>query len=477
MMFLLTAVFLVPPSHTYRQEETSINSTSSQTLTKDTREETRTTRILIYFPTRAEQLHVELNTCSVSDPPPHSIMWPVLLVYHLVLILQLEAQSPCLTHPTFREPDNSDITVMCGTNRIDLQILLCPMYFNGYSESMVALNGQFSTPECRGIADWFVDPPVVRFQFYITEPYLSICSNKLTISQEIGSGLFSDFSSVQSVNISGVVNTQDPNAGTITYKQEIKYMFSCRYPLQYLLNNTEISVSGVSLAIKDNNGSFISTLSMHLFEDLAYTTRLSIPPVGLNLKTRVFVEVRATNLTQRFNVLLDRCYATTSPYPENSTSFDLFIGCYKEPQTVMFVNGELQTARFSFETFRFTEHRNRTVSTSYIHCATRLCEKTFCRSLRQNCTVLGRKRREVQSAQGTSVSDVATITSGPIVTKVDEVLGAVPAASVNRRQERTVIGFSVAAGLFGGLCVIMLAVLIYKISKSRFSVGKSTLSH
>nr|XP_021335071.1 zona pellucida-like domain-containing protein 1 isoform X3 [Danio rerio] len=393
MMFLLTAVFLVPPSHTYRQEETSINSTSSQTLTKDTREETRTTRILIYFPTRAEQLHVELNTCSVSDPPPHSIMWPVLLVYHLVLILQLEAQSPCLTHPTFREPDNSDITVMCGTNRIDLQILLCPMYFNGYSESMVALNSQFSTPECRGIADWFVDPPVVRFQFYITEPYLSICSNKLTISQEIGSGLFSDFSSVQSVNISGVVNTQDPNAGTITYKQEIKYMFSCRYPLQYLLNNTEISV------------------------------------------------------------------------------------CYKEPQTVMFVNGELQTARFSFETFRFTEHRNRTVSTSYIHCATRLCEKTFCRSLRQNCTVLGRKRREVQSAQGTSVSDVATITSGPIVTKVDEVLGAVPAASVNRRQERTVIGFSVAAGLFGGLCVIMLAVLIYKISKSRFSVGKSTLSH
>nr|XP_021327986.1 zona pellucida-like domain-containing protein 1 isoform X7 [Danio rerio] len=335
MMFLLTAVFLVPPSHTYRQEETSINSTSSQTLTKDTREETRTTRILIYFPTRAEQLHVELNTCSVSDPPPHSIMWPVLLVYHLVLILQLEAQSPCLTHPTFREPDNSDITVMCGTNRIDLQILLCPMYFNGYSESMVALNSQFSTPECRGIADWFVDPPVVRFQFYITEPYLSICSNKLTISQEIGSGLFSDFSSVQSVNISGVVNTQDPNAGTITYKQEIKYMFSCRYPLQYLLNNTEISV------------------------------------------------------------------------------------CYKEPQTVMFVNGELQTARFSFETFRFTEHRNRTVSTSYIHCATRLCEKTFCRSLRQNCTVLGRKRREVQSAQGTSVSDVATITSGPIVTKVD----------------------------------------------------------
>jgi len=64
----------------------------------------------------------------------------------------------------------------------------------------------------------------------------------LQITQEVGSGLFSDFSSVQVVNISGVVNTLDPNAGTITYRQEMKYLFSCRYPLQYLINNTEMSV-------------------------------------------------------------------------------------------------------------------------------------------------------------------------------------------------------------------------------------------
>uniref|UniRef100_A0A673K0J0 Si:ch73-261i21.5 n=1 Tax=Sinocyclocheilus rhinocerous TaxID=307959 RepID=A0A673K0J0_9TELE len=312
----------------------------------------------------------------------------------------------------FKCPSNSsDITVVCGTNRMDLQILLCPMYFYGYNESMVALNSQFGKPECRGTADWTVDPPVVKFQFYITEPYISVCSNKLTI----GSGLFSDFSSVQSVNISGVVNTQDVNAGTITYWQEIKYLFSCRYPLQYMVNNTEM----MSLAIKDNNGSFISTLSMVLFEDYTYTTRLFIPPTGLMLKTRVFVEVRATNLTERFNVLLDRCYTTTSPYPGNSTSFDLFVGCNLDLQTIMGVNGEQQVARFSFETFRFVEHRNKTVSTFYLHCTTRLCESSFCRSLRQNCTTPGRTRRAVQSAQGTSVSDFATVSSRPIVTKVD----------------------------------------------------------
>uniref|UniRef100_A0A8C1VMK2 Si:ch73-261i21.5 n=1 Tax=Cyprinus carpio TaxID=7962 RepID=A0A8C1VMK2_CYPCA len=303
--------------------------------------------------------------------------------------------------------NNSDITVVCGTNRMELQILLCPLYFYGYNESMVALNGQFGKPECKGTADWTVNPPVMKFQFYITEPYISICANKLTI----GSGLFSDFSSVQSVNISGLVSTQDPNAGTITYRQEMKYLFSCRYPLQYLVNNTEM----MSLAIKDNNGSFISTLSMVLFEDYTYTTRLFMPPTGLMLKTRVFVEVRATNLTERFNVLLDRCYATTSPYPGNSTTFNL---CNLDLQTIMGVNGEQQLARFSFETFRFVEHRNRTVSTFYLHCTTRLCESSFCRSLRQNCTTSGNKRRAVQSAQGTSVSDAATVSSGAIITKI-----------------------------------------------------------
>lgn len=40
-------------------------------------------------------------------PCSQSIMWPALLVCQLVLILQSEAQSPCLTHPTFRDPGQS----------------------------------------------------------------------------------------------------------------------------------------------------------------------------------------------------------------------------------------------------------------------------------------------------------------------------------------------------------------------------------
>lgn len=64
----------------------------------------------------------------------------------------------------------------------------------------------------------------------------------LQITQEMGSGVFSDYSNIQFVNISGIINSLDPSAGTITYRKEMMYLFSCRYPLQYLVNNTEMSV-------------------------------------------------------------------------------------------------------------------------------------------------------------------------------------------------------------------------------------------
>ncbi|MBN3301533.1 ZPLD1 protein, partial [Amia calva] len=272
--------------------------------------------------------------------------------------------------------------MMCGTEKMELCILLCPIYFAGYNESLMALNNRHDNNECHGTPDWSVDPPTLKFNFSISESAVSICNNNLKITQEVGSGLFSDFSSVQSINISGTINSLDPNAGTITYSQEMMYMYSCRYPLQYLINNTQMGVSGVSIAVKDNNGSFISTLSMHLFEDRFYIQKLVVPESGLQLKKRIFVQVKATNLTERFHVLLDRCYATTSPFPSASSYYDLFVGCTRDGQTVIEINGDNQTAKFSFEAFRFVEHKNMTVSTFYLHCATRLCERSTCQSLR-----------------------------------------------------------------------------------------------
>lgn len=65
---------------------------------------------------------------------------------------------------------------------------------------------------------------------------------RLQTISEIGSGQFADFSNVQYINISGMVTSMDPSSGTITYRPQIQYKFSCLYPMQYLLNNTALGV-------------------------------------------------------------------------------------------------------------------------------------------------------------------------------------------------------------------------------------------
>lgn len=69
----------------------------------------------------------------------------------------------------------------CGPERVHLQILLCPIYFNGYNESLLALNSQHSKPQCKGTADWSVEPPVVNFNFSISEEAIAVCSNTMTV--------------------------------------------------------------------------------------------------------------------------------------------------------------------------------------------------------------------------------------------------------------------------------------------------------
>uniref|UniRef100_A0A3Q1ISJ4 ZP domain-containing protein n=1 Tax=Anabas testudineus TaxID=64144 RepID=A0A3Q1ISJ4_ANATE len=311
---------------------------------------------------------------------------------------------------------NSDIQVYCGSDTIELEILLCPIYFIGYNESTLALNAQYSNYQCKGTADWTVDPPVVRFRFAITEQAITTCSSKLTVTEEVGTGAFSDFSIVQFVNISGTVSTHDVSTGIITYQQDVMYKFSCRYPLQYLVNNTEISTTSIQLHL--NN--MLPSLVLLALKDRLYSSVLQIPPVGLDLKTRIYVEVKASNLTSRFRVLLDRCYATPSPFPLNLTCHDLFVGCNRDCQTIIAVNGLKQEARFSFETFRF-QNQDTPISTYYIHCNTRLCVNNICPDLIQNCTngTALRRRRSVDDKQTTTVSDTATVISGPITTRLD----------------------------------------------------------
>ncbi|XP_060928512.1 zona pellucida-like domain-containing protein 1 [Limanda limanda] len=342
-------------------------------------------------------------------------MTPVFLLNVLVLILRTEAQVPdvCSLSDTNRPPEDSDIHVVCGTEYMDLSIYICPVYQARYNESLMVLNNEFTKPECFGTANMTAVPPVLKFKIPLNESAIAACNSIFKVTTEVGTGEFSDFSNVQFINISGVINTIDPSTGMITYRPQIMYKFSCRYPMQYVLNNTEVAVSGVKVAMRGNNGSFISSLALELYNDDQYQDRLVIPSIGLTLKTKIYVAVTATNLTDRFNVLLDRCYATTEPYPVVNEFYDLFVGCTRDAQTKIDRNGADHKAYFSFEAFRFVKHKNQSISTFYLHCVTRLCEVSSCNSFLPDCTstpVSQRRKREIQE-----VSDAATVTSPPIV--------------------------------------------------------------
>ncbi|XP_074535663.1 zona pellucida-like domain-containing protein 1 [Halichoeres trimaculatus] len=329
----------------------------------------------------------------------------------LVLIVRNEALIPplCVTSTTNRPPENSDIIVTCGTNHMSLAIYLCPIYQALYNESLMAINGQFDTPECLGDSDWDSVPPILKFSVLLNTSSVSACGIDMQITDEVGTGQFSDFSNVQRASVFGNITSKDTTLGLITYRPQILYKFSCVYPLQYLLNNTEVAVSGVNIAINSNNGSFEFALLMKLYLDEAHAVNFFSPPEGTKIKTKIYVAVTATNLTDRFHVLLDRCFATPEPNPNSDHFHDLIVGCPKDKYTVMRTNGESQNASFFFETFRFKMHDDLSVSTFYLHCVTRLCEVGTCDSLKPNCSQTEKRRKREAQDEPTTATVTSTV--------------------------------------------------------------------
>lgn len=356
-----------------------------------------------------------------------------------------------------RLPRISDITVQCGASAIGLAIEICPVIYSGYNETLLILN-QMWDPFCRATLDESVTPPVARFNFSLN--MTNSCGSMFRTTSAPGTGIFSDFSSIETLNISGFVWSVDPTIGKISYKAELMYYYSCAYPLEYLIKNSQISVPASTIAIKDNNGTFISTLSMGLFSDAKYTQPLVIPQWGIDLRTNVYVEVKATNLTMQYNVLLDRCYATVSPLPSNSSIFNLFVSCSKDPFTTMIENGDSQRARFNFPAFRFIEQQKESVSTYYLHCVTRLCDRSTCSTFKQ-CTK--RRKRSPPDSSDAGITKAYTIISPKIITKADNAESN-EQLLVEDKEDNSVVGLGVAVGVLAFLCLIalILAALFYK---------------
>ncbi|KAM5180658.1 zona pellucida-like domain-containing protein 1 [Mantella aurantiaca] len=396
-----------------------------------------------------------------------------------IVLLYLTHEHQCLDliscGDTFRAPDYNDISVTCGPQEIELSVYLCPVYFSGYNETQLYMNDIFSNSACQGTVDISSSTvPLLKFVFSVNDS--STCGSLFQITDTLGDGIFDTFSNIQFVNISGIIKSKDPTTGIITRSPELKYLYSCSYPLEYLMNNTRLDVAGNNIAITTNNGSFISTLYVRLFSDINYRRPLYIPETGIKLNNTVYVEVGATNLTEKFNVLLDRCYASTSPYPTNSTSYDLFVGCQKDQYTFILQNGESQVARFYFSAFRFLEQYNQPVSTFYLHCITRLCEASACVNFKPTCSKRKRSIRAASSSSGSSsLSDPATVTSPGIITSAENSNPVSSSSSSPSEDSKeivsTAVGLGITVGFLALLCTLMggIAYLMHKrLQKSRY---------
>ncbi|XP_041098197.1 zona pellucida-like domain-containing protein 1 isoform X2 [Polyodon spathula] len=328
-----------------------------------------------------------------------------------------------------RTPVNEDLTVACGPQFITITVDVCTALYAGFDPTGLAVNSQHNDSQCKGHIDSTVTPPVIRYRLPVNGTLDNICSNSVQIVNEgAGTGFLSSFSSVQSVVISGYIDTQQPSSGMISYSTDLYYGFSCRYPLEYILNNTQIISSSVSVAVNANNGTFISTLSMKLYNDSSFNYPLSVPETGIPTKTKIFVQVRANNLTGSFSVLLDHCFATPDPFNMTlAERHDFFIGCSKDNHTTIVQNGDSLTSQFHFDAFRFVQHRDRKLSSIYLHCVTRLCQPSTCKDLKAACTSHSSRRRRDAETQPLDSAETVTVSAGPIFTKELETLGEIAA--------------------------------------------------
>uniref|UniRef100_A0A2K6DIR6 Zona pellucida-like domain-containing protein 1 n=1 Tax=Macaca nemestrina TaxID=9545 RepID=A0A2K6DIR6_MACNE len=305
-----------------------------------------------------------------------------------------------------RFPAERDISVYCGVQAITMKINFCTVLFSGYSETDLALNGRHGDSHCRGFINNNTFPAVVIFIINLST--LEGCGNKLVVSTIPGVSAYGNATSVQIGNISGYIDTPDPPT-IISYLPGLLYKFSCSYPLEYLVNNTQLASSSAAISVRENNGTFVSTLNLLLYNVITNTQKeiLTLDYVCLH--------------SFRWNVLMDYCYTTPSGNPNDDIRYDLFLSCDKDPQTTVIENGRSQRGRFSFEVFRFVKHKNQKMSTVFLHCVTKLCRADDCPFLMPICSHRERRdagRRTTWSSQSSSGS--AVLSAGPIITRSDE---------------------------------------------------------
>uniref|UniRef100_A0A3B5M0D6 Si:dkey-103g5.3 n=1 Tax=Xiphophorus couchianus TaxID=32473 RepID=A0A3B5M0D6_9TELE len=276
--------------------------------------------------------------------------------------------------------ENSDLTIECSTTMITIEVNLCTALWAGFNASNLALNGNHNNTACLGSIDDSVEPPIIRYYLPVNNSVDNSCRQSVHVKHDAWSMLEHTYlSDLRTVIISSYIDTPKTDSGIISYSTDLYYYFSC-------------------IAVTDTD----------------YRYPLTVPSSGLELRTKVYVEVKAVNLTGNFHILLDHCFATPSPYNMTQTDqYNFFTGCQVSTRTIITSNGLSNVARFNFEAFRFVQHRNQEKSTIYLHCILRLCEPTKCQELLNACNA---RRKRSLTPFGEESSNSATVSVGPLYT-------------------------------------------------------------
>ncbi|XP_062312075.1 uromodulin-like [Osmerus eperlanus] len=163
-------------------------------------------------------------------------------------------------------------------------------------------------------------------------------------------------------------------ARNVTMVQPLRIPFSCSYPLETVAN-LDVAIRpylDLEGAVKDEGAQ--AKTSMSLFRDANYTAPYSAGPVTLPLGSvlHVGVSVEETD-AEAFVVVLEDCYATHSPHPDDLLKY--FLIQHKCPtdrrQVTVEESGLSLQARFSALLFLFQgDYRD-----VYLHCSLNLCDQ------------------------------------------------------------------------------------------------------
>ncbi|KAM4618197.1 zona pellucida glycoprotein d [Polymixia lowei] len=209
--------------------------------------------------------------------------------------------------------------------------------------------------------------------------------------------------------------------GNIIRDPVIKIEYTCIYPYIRTVN-LPFPVIPLSSETVMRVDEFDAKVQMMLYTDQTYTKAYNSAPT-IELRDKVYVEVKVTEPEDFFLLRVNECWATQYPQPNSTDGIVhtlLLNGCVND-ETVTFLNqnavlgqsgrnGESSTIRYSFDMFRFiAEPRN-----LYLHCTVQLCEPDDNKLCIPNCKSI--TKREAVRADPTR----GLLSYGPIRIEMPE---------------------------------------------------------